>query len=73
MRSFAAFKALRSAAGLVGAAGLALSANPGRAQSRPPASAADTLHQILKDYDAFESANDPIDAGERGDLAAAAR
>ena len=37
------------------------------------ASPADSLHQILRDYDAFENANDPIGAGERGDLAAAAR
>jgi uncharacterized protein (DUF885 family) len=35
-------------------------------------SPAEKLHQILKDYDAFETANDPIGAGQRGDLAAAA-
>jgi hypothetical protein len=51
------------------AAALAL-ASPAFAQPVVPAEA---LHQILKDYDAYWSANDPIGAGQRGDLAAAAR
>ena len=36
------------------------------------AAPADQLHAILKDYDAFYARNDPIGAGQRGDLAAAA-
>ena len=36
------------------------------------AAPSDQLHAILKDYDAFYARNDPIGAGQRGDLAAAA-
>jgi uncharacterized protein (DUF885 family) len=71
MRIVAAVTALRSGALLVGAAVLGVHAGPGFA--KPLRAAGDSLRQILKDYDAFESANDPIGAGERGDLAAAAR
>jgi uncharacterized protein (DUF885 family) len=38
------------------------------AQTSPAA----TLHKVLVDYDAFLNRNDPIDAGQRGDLAQAA-
>ncbi len=37
------------------------------------AAPSDQLHAILKDYDAFYAKNDPIGAGQRGDLAAAGR
>jgi uncharacterized protein (DUF885 family) len=50
------------------AAGMTLSATGTGAQT----TLADTLHTILRDYDAFYSHNDPIGAGQRGDLAAAA-
>ncbi len=52
------------AAGLVGA----LAAAGAAAQPSPTGA----LHQILRDYDAYYAANDPIGAGQRGDLAAAA-
>jgi len=40
------------------------------AGARP--SPADALHKVLADYDAYLNRNDPIDAGQRGDLALAA-
>ena len=52
------------AAGLGAAVMLSLS---GQALASP----ADQLHILLKDYDAFYARNDPIGAGQRGDLAAA--
>ncbi len=52
-------------AGLGAAVLLSLS---GQASAAP----ADQLHSILKDYDAFYAKSDPIGAGQRGDLAAAA-
>jgi len=55
------------AASLVGAATLV--SNSAGAQT---AHAADALHKVLADYDAFLNRNDPIDAGQRGDLALAA-
>ncbi len=61
---------LRAAALLAGVAVCVASASSAFAADLSPAA---SLNQILKDYDAFESANDPIGAGERGDLAAAAR
>ena len=54
------------AASLVGAMTLA----GGNATART--SPADRLHKVLADYDAFLNRNDPIDAGQRGDLALAA-
>ena len=38
----------------------------------PPASPSDRLHAVLSDYDVFYAKNDPISAGQRGDLVAAA-
>ena len=38
----------------------------------PQTSPAETLHKVLADYDAYLNRNDPIDAGQRGDLALAA-
>jgi uncharacterized protein (DUF885 family) len=40
---------------------------------RRPGAPAETLHQILRGYDAYWNRNDPIGAAQRGDLAAAAR
>ena len=54
------------AASLLGAATLA--SNSATSQTAP----APALHKVLADYDAFLSRNDPIDAGQRGDLALAA-
>jgi uncharacterized protein (DUF885 family) len=44
----------------------------GHTPAPPHASASQTLHEILADYDAFYNAGDPIGAGQRGDVAAAA-
>ena len=54
------------AASLVGA--VSLVSTGASAQPSP----ADTLHKVLADYDAFLNRNDPIDAGQRGDIALAA-
>jgi uncharacterized protein (DUF885 family) len=67
------FRAPRAAPFVLIATLYAAAACAALAQSPAATSAAGSLHQVLKDYDAFESANDPIGAGERGDLAAAAR
>ena len=53
------------AASLVGA--MTLGAGNATAQTSP----VETLHKVLADYDAFLTRNDPIDAGQRGDLAQA--
>ena len=55
------------AASLVGA--MSLGAGTASAQTSP----VETLHQVLADYDAFLNRNDPIGAGQRGDLTQAAR
>jgi len=70
MRPFMTVKARCGVAVLVAVAIWAVSAPSVFAQSP---TAVDRLRQILRDYDAFDAANDPISAGERGDLAAAAR
>ena len=55
------------------ASGMALAVMLGLAgAAKAEGSAADQLHAILHDYDAFYAQNDPIGAGQRGDLAAAA-
>jgi uncharacterized protein (DUF885 family) len=54
------------AASLVGA--MTLAAGGAAAQTAP----AETLHKVLSDYDAFLNRNDPIGAGQRGDIAQAA-
>ncbi|WP_174300099.1 DUF885 family protein [Caulobacter sp. S45] len=52
----------------LGAAGVLSIAGHALAQASGP----DQLHAILKDYDTFYAKADPIGAGQRGDLAAAA-
>ena len=52
----------------VAAAFMLCASSQALAQTRP----ADRLHAILKDYDAFYAKADPIGAGQRGDLSAAA-
>ena len=54
------------AASLAGA--MTLTAGSGTAQTSP----VEALHKVLADYDAYLNRNDPIDAGQRGDLALAA-
>ena len=54
------------AASLAGAVTLAAGS------ATPQTSPAETLHKVLADYDAYLNRNDPIDAGQRGDLALAA-
>jgi len=54
------------AASLVGA--MTLGAGSAGAQTSP----VEALHKVLADYDAFLTRNDPIDAGQRGDIAQAA-
>jgi len=44
----------------------------GAARAAAPPDPATELHRILADYDAFWNRNDPIGAGQRGDLAAQA-
>jgi len=51
---------------------VALVPAPAAAQASPSV-AAQALHALLSDYDAFWNRNDPISAGRRGDLAAASR
>ena len=54
------------AASLAGA--MTLTAGSGTAQTSP----VEALHKVLADYDAYLNRNDPIDAGQRGNLALAA-
>ncbi|HEY1449218.1 MAG TPA: DUF885 family protein [Caulobacteraceae bacterium] len=51
----------------------AVLAMTGAARAETAASPAAALHAILADYDAFWNRNDPIGAGQRGDLAAKSR
>jgi len=44
----------------------------GHARAQAPSDAPAALHAILSDYDAFWNRNDPIGAGQRGDVAAQA-
>ena len=65
-----AFESRPFLAATLGAALMAAGAGP--AVASPDADAPAALHAILADYDAFWNRNDPIGAGQRGDVAAQA-